>query len=321
MTCNVCFSPNDPCYCEESKPVLSILLDTILRIEDLEEIFTKKTELTLLDLALQGRERLINSLRYAVCVMKTYEHPRVTTEHDLIIQKESDEAAWRTATKLGDVTLQSVAPAQRARLLARAPAGVIEGVGARIGPDELRDKMKEFIFTWDRLRGPGRPLQYRVSADGFNIAADSLKAIEVGKPLDEHKDLIVQIGSTAIPWQDVTKIEVEVQGTPYTTEAVFDVRKIRDGMDASDKAKYELLKAKNTIHLMGNPASWQNNILQLGIDLKTPGVMVSQDPATPDKDVYMIQVPGKSPYIVPATDIALAEDMKDHIWMSPTRYA
>ena len=102
----------------------------------------------------------------------------------------------------------------------------------------------------------------------------------------------------------------------------LDPKTTRANLDAIiQKAKDALQKDKDTIRLMGDPATWTDNILQLGIDLKTQGVMVSEDPANPGSHMYMIQVPGKAPYIVPKTDIVKAEGMRDNIWVSPNRWA
>ena len=68
--CPTCGGEPPDCYCTESRPVLHIMIDTILRFEDLFRMLPK-TELVFADAAVQNRKRFMTALHFAKDKLKS----------------------------------------------------------------------------------------------------------------------------------------------------------------------------------------------------------------------------------------------------------
>lgn len=222
--CRTCHSTNDPCYCNESKPALSVVLDAILRIEDLSEIFCSPQEQTLLDLGLEGRNRVIHTLKYAVGLLKAYEPIRFTSEHDLIDKRAAYDEVL--TNRLGDVRLPAQvfadpewkAAAQRA-VEAERVARVTDRPDGRgwmkwdPTSDELfRCKiMREFIHYWriKPLESKGS-VQYRVLVENANHTAQRVETIDLQLGDPKSPFLVIKVGDQHYPWHDIDDIIVEL---------------------------------------------------------------------------------------------------------------
>lgn len=233
MICPKCHHTEDPCYCEESKPVLSIVLDTILKIEDLPKVFSKKSEGTLLDLAFDGRERFIQSLRYAVRELRRYEPARPTSPLD-VANRQAEDSSHLVTNKLGDVITTNLF-AQR--LLEEAKKSdsqnfeiskmrmrEIESEVSSTLDTEIRDQMLAFVRMHMQSQPAGMIRNVQVAGKIFNMTADTIGIAEVGAPGTAAKMQCITIGGSIIPWHEIDVVTVQeagptMQPTTYTFHA------------------------------------------------------------------------------------------------------
>lgn len=282
MICPKCHHTEDPCYCEESKPVLSIVLDTILKLEDLPKVFFKKSEGTLLDLAFDGRERFIQSLRYAVRELRGYEPARPTSPLD-VANRQAEDSSYLVANKLGDVITRNLFAE---RLLEEAKKSdshnfeitkawlrEIESEVNSTLDYEIRDQMLAFVRMHMQNQPAGTIRKVQVAGKIFNISADSIGIAEVGAPGTGPKMQCITIGGSIIPWHDIDVVVVqEASPTMQPTTYTFHATAIRQAKQQTEKIKSKLAENKGVG--LRVQSQWAN----LGYTSSGIQIMKSTDP-------------------------------------------